>query len=104
MLIGHVFIIHAEDGSRVSCGVIEESVIQANVFSADTMPIPGAIAPQSGSDGVTGLVTVISNIQDSVSDGVCYQGYAMGLEPNVESFLMGTGSEQCNVTNVSLQS
>ena len=46
-------------------------------------------------------VNVFSDLagEDSVPDGVCYQGYAMNLEPDLESFLLGTGSNQCNVTN-----
>mmetsp|Transcript_8269 Transcript_8269/g.15257 ORF Transcript_8269/g.15257 Transcript_8269/m.15257 type:complete len:368 (-) Transcript_8269:156-1259(-) len=98
-LQGRAFIIHAEDGSRVSCGIIEDVVADyvPTIISADTTPIPGATSPQP--DGVTGFVTVMNDFIESTIDAVCYQGYASGLEPNVESFLLGGGSDTCDVTN-----
>jgi hypothetical protein len=101
LLDGRAFIIHAEDGSRVSCGLIEQKEdLELTISVAETTPIPGSTAPM-GDDGVTGVASVLSGFagEDGVSDGVCYQGYAMSLEPDVESFLLGTGSSQCDVAN-----
>ena len=103
LLTGRAFIVHAEDGSRISCGIIEEASSSSSdmptVLETETTPIPGATSPARSDNGVSGTVQVLTNVQSSVPDGVCYQGYAVGLEPDVESFLLGTGSEQCNVTN-----
>jgi hypothetical protein len=41
----------------------------------------------------------MTEVHPNVFEGVCYQGYASGLEPFVESFLLGTGSDQCDVEN-----
>jgi hypothetical protein len=98
LLTGRTFIIHAEDGSRVSCGSIEEKDnLELTVAVATTVPIPQSTPPM-GDGGVTGLVSVMSNLT-GVSDGVCFQGYAMNLEPDVVSFLLDSGSSQCDVAN-----
>lgn len=95
-LMGRAFIVHAEDGSRISCGLITELPrdFEPITFTAETAPIPG-----TEDYSATGSVSVMANVQDFVNDGVCYMGYAKGLEPDVESFLLGTGSQQCNATN-----
>lgn len=97
-LIGHAFIVHANDGSRVSCGLIGEATVdyEPTTFTAETIPIPGT---EDSNTTMTGTVSVLTNFQDTVTDGVCYIGMAMGLEPDIESFLLGTGSEECDVTN-----
>ena len=46
-----------------------------------------------------GKVQVIKGLSEAVTDGVCYFGYATGLEPNVVSFLEDKTSTQCNVKN-----
>ncbi|KAL3922539.1 MAG: hypothetical protein SGILL_002150 [Bacillariaceae sp.] len=98
-LVGRAFIVHAEDGSRVSCGIIEpKESLELTISAATTEPIPES-TPPNGGEGVTGLATVFSDFPVDVSDAVCYQGYAMNLQPEVESFLLGGGSSQCNVTN-----
>lgn len=97
LLVGRAFIVHGEDGSRVSCGIINEvpaDVVKPNVLETETVPIPGAVQP-SEDGSVTGTVQVITNIQSAV----CYQGYAINLERDVASFLLQTGSDQCDVTN-----
>ena len=100
LLVGRPFIVHAEDGSRISCGLISkapEDFVEPVTYTADTVPIPGTEATSMPS--MTGTVAVMTNVHETVTDGVCYMGCAMGLEPNVESFLLGTGSQQCNVKN-----
>mmetsp|Transcript_13379 Transcript_13379/g.25166 ORF Transcript_13379/g.25166 Transcript_13379/m.25166 type:complete len:406 (-) Transcript_13379:108-1325(-) len=94
LLDGRAFVVHANDGSRVSCGTIESAGedLEPTILEAATLPIPGASAT------VEGFVNVMEEVQPMI-DAVCYQGYATGLEPNVESFLLETGSSQCNVTN-----
>ena len=96
-LEGHAFIVHANDGSRISCGLISKAPADFApvTYEADTIPIPGT----NLSNDVTGTVAVMANVQKTVTDGVCYMGYAMGLEPNVKSFMLGTGSQTCDVTN-----
>ena len=41
-LVGHAFVVHANDGSRVSCGVIGKADVdyEPTTFTADTIPIP----------------------------------------------------------------
>jgi uncharacterized surface protein with fasciclin (FAS1) repeats len=51
------------------------------------------------SPNAAGFVSVLTNVQELVADGVCYMGYATGLLPNVESFLLGTGSQECDTKN-----
>jgi hypothetical protein len=91
----HAFIIHAADGSRVSCGLIEAapSDFMPVTLEAETTPIPDA------TNTVDGYVVVLEELQANIFYGICYQGYATGLEQNVESFLLGSGSDQCNVAN-----
>jgi hypothetical protein len=101
LLTGRTFIIHAEDGSRVSCGSIKkEGNVELTAAVAEMMPIPGS-APPRGDAGVTGMVSVMSNLAGliGVSDGVCFQGYATSLEPNIISFLLDSGSSQCDIAN-----
>jgi hypothetical protein len=83
-LVGHAFVVHADDGSRVSCGVIGEADgdYEPTTFTADTIPIPGV---EDSDTTMTGSVSVMTIFQD-VTDGVCYIGMAMGLEPDVEIF------------------
>ena len=59
-----------------------------------------ATSPDNGSSG-TGFVNVFSGISDSVIDGVCYMGWATGLEPDVVSFLVdgNSSSDQCTEKN-----
>jgi len=47
----------------------------------------------------TGFVTVLKAVQQFIPDSVCYIGYATGLYPNVESFLLDGGSRQCDTKN-----
>jgi len=99
LLEGHVFIVHGEDGSRVSCGPIVQGDASSKpsavkFYSTDTVPIPG-----NGATG-TGAVNVMSGLSEGVTDGVCYMGWATGLEPDVVSFLVnGSTSDQCDVKN-----
>lgn len=101
LLNGKAFIIHGEDGSRVSCGLIaDDTMVEPTILSTSTVPIPGAISVARQSDiGVNGFVSVMANVTEGISDGVCYQGYATGLESDVESFLLNTGSSECDVAN-----
>eukprot|EP00536_Pseudo-nitzschia_multiseries_P007159 jgi/Psemu1/65900/estExt_Genemark1.C_1650016 len=98
LLDGHAFIVHNEDGSRASCGIISKASkkFKPAAFKTDTVPIPGI---EGETDAMTGKVQVMTNLEKSVPDGVCYMGYAMGLEPDVQSFLLGTGSDQCDAPN-----
>jgi len=108
LLEGHVFTIHGEDGSRVSCGPIVQSSPPTNTITipnsekfltAETEPFAADGDGNGGGDG-TGMVKVMSDLSPSVLDGVCYMGWATGLTPNVVSFLVnGSTSEQCNVKN-----
>jgi hypothetical protein len=51
------------------------------------------------SSNATGVVSVLTNFQDNIADGLCYMGYASGLHPNGESFLLHTGSQDCHTKN-----
>merc|ERR1712238_510953 len=109
LLAGHVFIIHGEDGARISCGpIVQSSPPTTNTITipnsekfltAETEPFAADGDGNGGGDG-TGMVKVMSDLSPSVLDGVCYMGWATGLTPNVVSFLVnGSTSEQCNVKN-----
>jgi len=108
LLEGHVFIVHGEDGSRVSCGPIVQASPPTNTINipsdakfltVETVPFAADGDGNGGGDG-TGVVKVMSDLSDSVMDGVCYMGWATGLTPNVVSFLVdGSNSDQCNVKN-----
>ena len=98
LLDGHAFIVHSEDGSRASCGLISKAPDDYKPVSlrTDTVPIPGV---EGTAAKLLGYVEVMASIEGSVADGVCYMGYAEGLDPDVESFLLETGSNQCSATN-----
>ena len=108
LLEGHVFTIHSEDGSRVSCGPIVQSSPPTNtitipnlekLLTAETVPFAADGDGNGGDDG-TGMVKVMSDLSPLVLDRVCYMGWATGLTPNVVSYLVdGSTSEQCNVKN-----
>ena len=100
LLVGHAFIVHREDGSRASCGLISKAPhgYKPVTYAADTVSIPGTGTGHK-TNPTSGRVEVMANIEESVADGVCYMGYAMGLEPDVENILAGTGGYQCDVTN-----
>ena len=93
-MLGQAFIVHAEDGSRASCGIIESAPedFVPTTFTANMEPIPGV----EGS--MTGEVAVMTGLSE-ISDVSCYMGVGLGLEVDVESFLLGTGSETCDVAN-----
>ena len=97
-LVGRAFIVHSNDGRRVSCGLIAAAPegYAPTTLTADIAPIPGA---ELHSEATTGTVSVLTDLVGGVPDGVCYVGYAEGLEPDVESYLLGTGSQNCNATN-----
>ena len=114
-LAGKVFILHAEDGSRVSCGVIQlgypDQLVELET-TLDVIPSPddeldtyNILRSRAGLDELPGgEVTVLQNLAGlAVADGVCYLGFAKGLEPNVVSYLYDPNpyisSQQCNVTN-----
>ena len=100
-LAGHVFILHAEDGSRVSCGVIQLGYPDQLVELETTLEvIPSDDAAFIGEGLRGGEVTVLQNLAGlAVADGVCYLGFATRLEPDVVSYLVGDGGQQCNVKN-----
>jgi len=98
MLVGHAFIVHADDGSRVSCGIISEApddYVAPVSLTAEIAPIPGV---EDTNSTMGGSVSVLTGFE-GISDAACYMGYAMGLEPDVESFLLGTGSDECDAPN-----
>jgi len=109
LLLGHAFIVHNEDGSRASCGIIEKDAAYGEKpLMTDLVPIPGtplatnttsSAQARSADTMSVGSVSVMSDLDESVPDGVCYLGYATNLEANVQSFLTKDGSDQCSATN-----
>ena len=85
-LEGHAFIVHANDGSRISCGLISKAPADFASVTADAVPIPGTNLSNAVTGTGTGTVAVMTNVHETVTDGVCYMGYAMGLEPDVKRF------------------
>ena len=95
LLIGKPFVVHNADGSRASCGIIEGIPDGGEVpltFGSVMEPIPGV------EGNMTGDVTVMAGI-GGLEDASCYMGVGVGMEVDVTSFLMGTGSETCDVPN-----
>ena len=66
-------IVHAEDGSRVACGVLKA------VTKDETLVAP--LAPLTDTD-VTGEVTALSLEANGM---ICYYGTALNLEANLNS-------------------
>jgi len=85
-LAGKPFIVHAENGTRVGCGLLVEQTSPGGLLAADTAALTDA--------GVTGAVTVYP-----MSDGkVCYFGYSPDTtEPDLLSVLVG--GTNCTATN-----
>lgn len=82
---GRAFIVHNESGGRVACGLLTE--VTEDALSAVTDPLSGS--------GVTGLVTVITDVGASISDGMeCFYGTAEGLTINLDA-----DSGDCDATN-----
>ena len=86
------FIVHANDGSRVACGVIE-------IDETPTFEILTASTTELEESGVASDVTVIKNLFEQVSDGVCFVGEATGLEVNLKSVHGNEGGMDCSATN-----
>lgn len=75
--------VHAEDGSRVGCGLLTK-VNGNDLLQAETEPLADS--------QVTSTVTV-----HEVGTGVCFFGLSKNLEPNLSSFLVD-GSD-CDAPN-----
>lgn len=87
------FIVHANDGSRVACGLMETD--ESPMFETMT-----TTTTELGDSGVASEVTVMTNVFADVPDGVCFVGTATGLEAGIDSAyaLGGTGTD-CTATN-----
>ena len=73
-LEGHAFIVHAEDGSRISCGLISESPVDFEpvTYTADTVSIPRTEDDNNNATmPMTGTIAVMANVHETVTDGVC---------------------------------
>ncbi|KAL7562279.1 hypothetical protein ACA910_014500 [Epithemia clementina (nom. ined.)] len=88
-LDGRAFIVHAADGSRVACGLLEP-LTGGHRYYAETYPLSDDVEVYSQvllAAGVPGL-----------DDGqVCFYGQAHGLEANLQSLL--EGGKDCTSTN-----
>ena len=87
MLALTIATVHAEDGSRVGCGLLQE-VAEENFMIGDLDPLGEATA--------TGSVTAI---QVDETDMICYMGYAVNLEPDLLSVHSGANGTDCSETN-----
>ena len=86
------FILHANDGSRVACGIMEMDMEPTyQLLTASTTPL--------GDSGVTSDITVMTDVFSAVADGVCFTGTAAGLEPELDSIWGLTGGMDCDFTN-----
>jgi hypothetical protein len=77
--------VHAEDGSRVGCGLLTK-VDGKELLSTETAPLADS--------EVTGAVTVTK-----LGTGVCFFGFSENLEPNLLSFLVDDTSTDCDAAN-----
>jgi len=80
---GRAFIVHAEDGSRIGCGILEK-VSSSNVMRSDMKSL--------GDSQARGEVDVY---QVGSSDQICFYGIGSELEANLDS----TNSIDCTATN-----
>jgi len=83
---GRAFVVHAEDGSRVGCGILTK------VMS----PLEADLESLGSSNNATGSVAAV---QVGDSDTICYMGYAMNLEPSLSAFYSSTAGPDCTATN-----
>jgi len=78
LLDGRAFIVHANDGSRVSCGTLAlEAEPTHEVLTTSTEAL--------GENAVASDLRVLTNVLPEVADAVCFLGTATGLESNVAS-------------------
>jgi len=71
---GRAFLVHAEDGSRVGCGLLTK-VDKYDLLQTETEPLADS--------QVAGKATV-----HKLGTGVCFFGYSKNLEPNLSSVLI----------------
>lgn len=88
-LNGRAFLIHAEDGTRLGCGLLS-MVPPDEVLIADLTPIAGVSL-----SNVIGNVNIVTPDEESV----CFYGTGENLEPNLLSGVMGGPGEDCTSSN-----
>lgn len=100
---GRAFVVHAQDGSRVGCGLLEpiddDNDEDMRIFQALTSPI----SPDDSS--ASAQVMVIANLpapegeSDDINDRLCYYGFALDLEVDIVSNAIDGDSTYCTETN-----
>jgi len=86
-LEGRAFLVHAEDGSRIGCGLLEK-VAEEDYLTADLASLGDATA--------TGSVTAMPV---NSPDMICYMGYGMDLESDLISVYSDAQGPDCTAGN-----
>jgi len=86
-LEGRAFLVHAEDGSRVGCGILTK-VAETDYLSAELDSL--------GDSEAVGAVTALPVAE---SDLICYMGFAMKLEPDLVSVYSDAQGLDCTAGN-----
>lgn len=81
----YLFTVHAEDGSRVGCGLLVD-IVDGTRLSTRTNPLT-----DDEDFGQSDVVVV------ALDDRVCFMGSATGLEPNLFSYLQS--GEDCQAAS-----
>jgi Cu/Zn superoxide dismutase len=91
ILLIHTLQVHAEDGSRVACGRLQE-VAESELLYA----LPSALSSDSDSESSSSSSTSSSSVAATVTahavdDQLCFFVTAQGLERNLDSYLHSMG-------------
>ena len=87
VIFSGILAVHAEDGSRVGCGILE-MVAPEDTLTADLASL--------GDSSAMGSVAALP-VEDTTM--ICYMGYAVNLEPDLLSVHSGANGTDCSETN-----
>jgi len=87
------FTVHAEDGSRVGCGLLQPIQEDDELFAL----LYATTTPLSDDSTVTGNVLTVASLSSETDSILCYAGNGQGVEAGITSYL--NNGTDCNVEN-----